>query len=55
MPGKCTQLQRLKWFYWHGNVFCALQTLDDILVDLDITEPGPEKPGVPRSAVAGKM
>ena len=38
-----TQLQRLKWFCWHGNVFRALQTIDDILVDLDITEPGPEQ------------
>ena len=37
------QLERLKWFCWHGNVFRALQTIDDILVDLDITEPGPEQ------------
>ena len=35
------QLQRLKWFCWHGNVFRALQTIDDILFDLDITEPCP--------------
>ena len=39
-PGR---LQRLKWFCWHGNVFRALQTIDDILVDLDITEPCPEQ------------
>ena len=38
-----TQLQRLKWFCWHGNVFRALQTINDILVDLDITEPSPEQ------------
>jgi len=38
-----TQLQRLKWFCWHGNVFRALQTIDDILFDLDITEPSPEQ------------
>jgi hypothetical protein len=38
-----TQLQRLKWFCWHGNVFRALQAIDDILFDLDITEPGPEQ------------
>ena len=38
-----TQLQRLKWFCWHGNVFRALQTIDDILFDLDITEPCPEQ------------
>ena len=38
-----THLQRLKWFCWHGNVFRALQTIDDILFDLDITEPCPEQ------------
>ena len=38
-----TQLQRLKWFCWHGNVFRALQTIDDLIFDLDITEPGPER------------
>jgi len=38
-----TQLGRLKWFCWHGNVFRALQTVDDILSDLDITEPCPEQ------------
>jgi hypothetical protein len=38
-----TQLQRLKWFCWHGNVFRALQTIDDILFDLDVTEPSPEQ------------
>ena len=34
-----TQLQRLKWFCWHGNVFRALQTFDDLIFDLDIAEP----------------
>jgi hypothetical protein len=39
-----TQLQRLKWFCWHGSVFRALlQTVDGILVDLDTAEPGPEQ------------
>ena len=38
-----TQLQRLKWFCWHGNVFRALQTIDDLIFDLDITEPCPEQ------------
>ena len=38
-----TQLQRLKWFCWHGNVFRALQTIDDLVFDLDITEPGLEQ------------
>ncbi len=35
------QLQRLKWFCWHGNVFRALQTVDDLLIDLDTAEPAP--------------
>ena len=34
-----TQLQRLKWFCWHGNVFRALQTVDDLIFDLDTPEP----------------
>jgi hypothetical protein len=37
------QLERLKWFCWHGNVFHALQTVDGILFDLDTAEPGPEQ------------
>jgi hypothetical protein len=37
------QLERLKWFCWHGNVFRALQTIDDLIFDLDITEPCPEQ------------
>ncbi len=37
------QLERLKWFCWHGNVFRALQTIDDILFDLDITEPSSQQ------------
>jgi hypothetical protein len=30
------QLARLKWFCWHGNVFRALQTVEDIEFDLDL-------------------
>jgi hypothetical protein len=37
------QLERLKWFCWHGNVFRTLQIIDDILVDLDTAEAGPEQ------------
>jgi hypothetical protein len=37
------QLEWLKWFCWHGNVFRALQTIDDLIFDLDITEPSPEQ------------
>ena len=38
-----TQLQRLKWFCRHGNVFRALQTIGELIFDLDITEPCPEQ------------
>ncbi len=29
------QLERVKWFLWHGNTFQALATLEDIEMDLD--------------------
>ena len=32
------ELERLKWFLWHGNVFRALQVVDDLRIDLDTTE-----------------
>ncbi len=32
------ELARLKWFLWHGNVFRALQVVDDLQIDLDNTE-----------------
>jgi hypothetical protein len=37
------QLERLKWFLWHGNLFRALQVVDDLEVDLDTEEAGPEQ------------
>ncbi|MGZ6869134.1 MAG: ISKra4 family transposase, partial [Frankiaceae bacterium] len=37
------QLMRLKWFCWHGNVFRALQTVEDIEFDLDTDDAGPEQ------------
>ena len=37
------QLVRLKWFCWHGNVFRALQTVEDIEFDLDTDDAGPEQ------------
>ena len=36
-----TQLQRLKWFCWHGNVFRALQTVDGLLSGPGTAEPAP--------------
>ena len=34
------QLQRLKWFLWHGNIFRARQTIDDITADLEDEDTG---------------
>ena len=36
-------LERLKWFLWHGNVFRALQTVEDLTVALDAVPHGPEQ------------
>ena len=35
------QLERLKWFLWHGNVFRALQVVGDLEMDLDVDGTGP--------------
>lgn len=32
-------LKRLKWFLWHGNVFRALNTVQDIIMDLETLHP----------------
>jgi hypothetical protein len=38
------ELERLKWFLWHSNVFRALQTVDHLQIDLDNSEhPSPEQ------------
>jgi hypothetical protein len=37
------ELARLKWFLWHGNVFRAVQVIDDLVMDLDVEGPGPEQ------------
>jgi hypothetical protein len=33
------ELERLKWFLWHGNVFHALQIIGDLVMDLDVAIP----------------
>lgn len=33
------ELERLKWYLWHGNVFRALQTIEDLIALLDEDEP----------------
>jgi len=37
-------LERLKWFLWHGNVFRALTTVDGITIDLETLNPNDEPP-----------
>ena len=32
------ELERIKWFLWHGNVFQALETVEDIESDLEASE-----------------
>ena len=29
-------LERVKWFIWHGNVYKALQVLEDLALDIDV-------------------
>ena len=37
------ELERLKWFLWHGNLFRALQVVEDLEMDLDTEDAGPEQ------------
>jgi hypothetical protein len=37
------ELERLKWYLWHGNVFLALQTIDYLRLDVDNEDPSPEQ------------
>jgi len=37
------ELERLKQFLWHGNVFRALQVVDDLAIYLDTDDPGPQQ------------
>ena len=37
------ELERLKWFVWHGNVFRALQVVDDLEIDVDVEHARPEQ------------
>src|SRR6266508_337060 len=36
------ELARLKWFLWHGNVFRALQVIEELAGDIDTDEASPE-------------
>ena len=33
------ELERIKWFLWHGNVFRALETVDDLFMEFDTENP----------------
>jgi len=32
------ELERIKWFLWHGNVFRALEIVEDLVSDLEASE-----------------
>ncbi len=36
-------LERLKWYLWHGNVFRSLQTVEDLVQDVDALEDSPKE------------
>ncbi len=37
------ELERLKWYLWHGNVFLALQTITYVQLDADCCDDSPEQ------------
>jgi len=37
------ELERLKWYLWHGNVFLALQTITYLQLDADSVDVSPEQ------------
>ena len=37
------ELERLKWYLWHGNVFLALQTITYVQLDVDSVDVSPEQ------------
>jgi hypothetical protein len=45
-------LERIKWFLWHGNVFKSLQVLDDMLFDIECFEDDPKYADLPKFAKA---
>jgi hypothetical protein len=38
-----SELERCKWFLWHGNLYRALQSVSIITMDTEIAHPGPEQ------------
>jgi len=43
-PGQDVEamLERVKWYLWHGNVFCALQVLKNLETDFECYEDSPD-------------
>ena len=37
------ELERLKWFLWHGNAFRALRVIEDLKIDLAVEDPTPRQ------------
>ena len=44
------ELERIKWFLWHGNLFRALETVDDLFMDLDKENPTEKRDNIAQKA-----
>ena len=49
------QIERVKWFLWHGNVQCAQEALDDLLDEIDALREMQRQAGLPASVVLKKL
>ena len=47
-------LERIKWFLWHGNVYKALQVLDSMLFDVECYEDDPKYEKLPKFRKAAR-
>ncbi|MBP8183564.1 MAG: ISKra4 family transposase [Rhodoferax sp.] len=49
------QIERVKWFLWHGNVQCAQEALDDLLDEINALREMQRQAGLPASVVLKKL
>jgi hypothetical protein len=49
------QLERVKWFFWHGNVLRVLDTLQDLAEDVDLTSETDRDAGRPSPVPLRKL
>jgi len=53
--GILKELERTKWFLWHGNVFCADETLTDLMFEIDAAIEEDREARRPASIVLKKL